>query len=184
MLANPSWQLVTSKQYEESLFLTWCAALNISPALNRKQWEWIYILEVLNQHGMLVDGMRGLGFGCGKEPMVALMAKMGAKIVATDLASEDAAKSGWIAGNQHASILEDLNQNGLCPPEIFGERVTFQSCDMNNITSDLRGFDFLWSSCSLEHLGSLQHGLTFIENSLNCLRPGGIAVHTTEFNLG
>jgi SAM-dependent methyltransferase len=55
---------------------------------------------------------------------------------------------------------------------------------MNDIPADLAGrFDACWSTCSLEHLGSLQHGLDFIENSLSVLRPGGIAVHTTEFNL-
>ena len=37
--------------------------------------------------------------------------------------------------------------------------------------------------CALEHLGSLEDGLRFVERSLECLRPGGVAVHTTEFNL-
>jgi hypothetical protein len=54
---------------------------------------------------------------------------------------------------------------------------------MNSIPSDLRGFDFTWSSCSFEHLGSIKKGLQFLENQMACLRPGGIAVHTTEFNL-
>ena len=44
-------------------------------------------------------------------------------------------------------------------------------------------FDFCWSCCALEHLGSLSAGLRFIERSLDTLRPGGWAVHTTEFNL-
>ena len=55
---------------------------------------------------------------------------------------------------------------------------------MNAITDDLQGFDFLWSSCALEHLGGLEAGMRFIETAMKCLRPGGIAVHTTEFNLG
>src|SRR5207247_6391512 len=29
---------------------------------------------------------------------------------------------------------------------------------------------------------SLRHGLEFVQNAMECLRPGGIAVHTTEFN--
>ena len=41
----------------------------------------------------------------------------------------------------------------------------------------------LWSSCSLEHLGSISHGIEFILNSLKCLKQHGVAVHTTEFNL-
>ncbi len=54
---------------------------------------------------------------------------------------------------------------------------------MNNIPQDLRGFDFTWSSCALEHLESIEKGLQFIINSLDTLKPGGIAVHTTEYNL-
>ena len=44
-------------------------------------------------------------------------------------------------------------------------------------------YDFVWSSCSLEHLGSIDHGINFIINSLKCLKEGGVSVHTTEFNL-
>ncbi len=41
-------------------------------------------------------------------------------------------------------------------------------------------YDFLWSNCALGHLGSIDKGLEFIEKSLECLKPGGWAVHTTE----
>ena len=54
---------------------------------------------------------------------------------------------------------------------------------MNDISSDLSNFDFCWSCCALEHLGSLSAGMRFIERSLDTLRPGGWAVHTTEFNI-
>jgi hypothetical protein len=54
---------------------------------------------------------------------------------------------------------------------------------MNEIPGHLTDFDFCWSSCALEHLGSIEHGLKFIERSLDCLKPGGWAVHTTEYNL-
>ncbi len=54
---------------------------------------------------------------------------------------------------------------------------------MNAIPADLVGFDFLWSSCALEHLGSIEAGARFVERAMDCLAPGGVAVHTTEFNL-
>lgn len=55
---------------------------------------------------------------------------------------------------------------------------------MNAIPADLQGkYDFCWSTCSLEHLGSIANGLNFIEESLKTLKPGGVAVHTTEWNL-
>ena len=54
---------------------------------------------------------------------------------------------------------------------------------MNHIPTDLRDFDFTWSSCSFEHCGSIALGLAFVENQMACLKPGGVAVHTTELNL-
>ena len=54
---------------------------------------------------------------------------------------------------------------------------------MSAIPADLLEFDFVWSSCALEHLGSMESGIEFILNSTKCLRRGGVAVHTTEFNL-
>jgi SAM-dependent methyltransferase len=54
---------------------------------------------------------------------------------------------------------------------------------MNDIPKDLHGkFDFCWSVCALEHLGTIDHGLRFVKESAKVLKPGGVAVHTTEFN--
>jgi hypothetical protein len=41
----------------------------------------------------------------------------------------------------------------------------------------------VWSSCALEHLGSLEEGINFVVNSSRLLKSGGIGVHTTEFNV-
>ena len=54
---------------------------------------------------------------------------------------------------------------------------------MNRISADLRDYAFTWSTCSFEHCGNLELGLRFLERQMECLKPGGIAVHTTEFNL-
>jgi len=179
------WQLVTSAQMEEPIYAKWCAAIRDPRVRHRKVWEWVYILEVLKQHGMLAEGKRGLGFGCGTEPLSALMASMGCEILATDLDTETAEKQGWwTKTHQHAGGLAQFNEAGICDPDTFARKVAYRSCDMNAIPSDMRGFDFTWSSCSLEHLGSLENGLEFIERSIGCLKPGGVAVHTTEFNLG
>jgi hypothetical protein len=55
---------------------------------------------------------------------------------------------------------------------------------MRRIPAGLEGrYDFLWSVCAFEHLGTLQRGLDFVVAAMRCLKPGGIAVHTTEYNL-
>jgi SAM-dependent methyltransferase len=53
---------------------------------------------------------------------------------------------------------------------------------MNDIPVVLRDFDFTWSCCSFEHLGSIEHGMCFMVRMMDCLKPGGVAVHATEFN--
>jgi hypothetical protein len=54
---------------------------------------------------------------------------------------------------------------------------------MNFIPEDLGMFDFAWSSCAFEHLGSLEKGMQFVVNTMKHIKPGGWATHTTEFNL-
>jgi hypothetical protein len=154
------------------------------PRLHRKQWEFCYILQALSQAGMLRFGARGLGFGVGKEPLVAVLAARGCCVVATDMDPAIATEIGWVASNQHAASLAHLNERGSCPPDIFAEQTSFRVVDMNHVPDELVGFDFIWSSCALEHLGTLEHGLNFVRRSLDCLNPGGVAVHTTEFNVG
>ena len=89
-------------------------------------------------------------------------------------------------GGRRISILRLLDQ--LFRPDLvsrdkFLRFCSFQSVDMNAIPADLYGrFDFCWSMCSFEHLGSVERGLEFVRNSVKCLKPGGVAAHTTEFN--
>jgi SAM-dependent methyltransferase len=147
-------------------------------------WEFVYILQSLRTHGMLAAGRKGLGFGTGQEPLPAVMAKYGVQVLATDLDTAKASARGWVDTNQHASALADLNRLGICEPQRFAELVRFEFADMSAISPAYRDFDFCWSACALEHLGSIDEGLAFIENSLRCLKPGGVAVHTTEYNCG
>ena len=152
--------------------------------LHRKVWEWCFIVQALKERGFLQGGKYGLGFAVGQEPLSALFASLGAKILATDLFSEEAQANGWAKTNQHANGYEAINLRGLCEPYKLKELVEFQFANMNSIGEEFFGrFDFVWSSCALEHLGSLEHGKQFIYNSMKCLKPGGLAVHTTEFNI-
>ncbi len=150
--------------------------------LHRKMWEWLFIAEALRERGMLAPGRRGLGFGVGQEPLVALFAADGPDIVATDQPHDDAVASGWTESEvEWAGGLENLNTSGLCPDDDFARRVRYRDVDMNAIPADLRGFDFTWSSCAIEHLGTLAAGADFVLAQMDCLAPGGVAVHTTEF---
>jgi SAM-dependent methyltransferase len=152
--------------------------------VHRKLWEWAFIAEALHERGVLRPGSRGLGFGVGKEPLVALFARLGCDIVATDVDPDSADAGGWITGGQYVGRLEGLNQHEICDPVVFESHAAYRTVDMNRVPADLTGFDFTWSACAFEHVGSIALGQEFILRQMRCLRPGGVAVHTTEFNLG
>ena len=162
-----------------------CAMLGLPPLYQRKHWEWVFIIHHLLEAGMLTEGRRGLVFGVGKERLPAFFAKRGCEIVATDAPPEFSVSSDWSVTGQHSTALAELKYPQIVPDEVFEARVAHQSCDMNAIDERLIDFDFTWSSCCFEHLGDLEAGLQFVINSVEkTLKPGGIAVHTTEYNLG
>lgn len=176
--------LCVAKQLQSKMFREWKMRMNLScDHLHRKIWEYCYIAQALEERGMLQPGRRGLGFAVGREPLPSLFATYGCQILATDLDEYRAKQAGWVDSGEHASGLEALNHKGICPSNLFRKRVQFRIVDMNRVPDDLREFDFVWSSCSVEHLGSLEAGFRFMRNMTRCLRPGGVAVHTTEYNV-
>lgn len=177
--------LCTEKSLLSKPMLEWAERLKEAPGhLHRKVWEWCFISQALAERGMLSSGKRGLGFAVGQEPLTAAFANLGARITATDLFAEDAAASGWIKSSQHASGFSAINSRRLCAPEKLESLVRFEFLDMNKLGNKFDDqYDFVWSSCALEHLGNLEKGLQFIANAMHCLKPGGYAVHTTEFNV-
>ncbi|MBI3866509.1 MAG: SAM-dependent methyltransferase [Planctomycetia bacterium] len=175
--------MCSAEQLESDAFRDWCRRLGDRFSLHRKLWEWGYICQALSERGMLSSGKRGLGFAVGKEPLPSLFASLGCEIVATDLDAADPRGANWSATNQLAAADSELNLRGLCDAETFRRRVAFRRVDMNRIPDDLDGFDFTWSSCSFEHCGSIERGQEFVFRQMNCLKAGGVAVHTTEFNL-
>lgn len=161
----------------------WAAAMKERPRFMRKQWEFVFIAQALFERGMLQPGRRGLAFGVGLEPLPALFASFGVAVLATDQSFASAEAAGWVRSSEHSTDLTGLNARGICTERMFSQLVSFAEVDMNDLQPDLDGFDFCWSACSLEHLGSLRHGLDFIRNAMRTLKPGGVAIHTTEFNL-
>jgi SAM-dependent methyltransferase len=165
-------------------FLEFCAALHLPPAFHRKLWEWAFVTYHLQRLGAVGSGKRGLVFGVGAETLPEYFASLGADIVATDAPPDIGVSAGWQSTNQFVGSADRLWRGSHIDRATFLSRVSYETCDMTNIPSHLAGFDFCWSSCCFEHLGSLEAGADFVVNSVeNTLRPGGVAVHTTEFNL-
>lgn len=160
-------------------FYALCKMMGMAPGWNRKLWEWVFIAHHIADHVRL--GMRGLVFGVGTEPMPAMFASLGADVLATDAPDGE---GPWVGGSQWSGNVERLRAPHVVDNAVFDQRVRFQPCDMTRIPEELSGqFDFTWSSCAFEHLGTLEAGMKFVIDSIKTLKPGGIAVHTTEFNL-
>jgi 2-polyprenyl-3-methyl-5-hydroxy-6-metoxy-1,4-benzoquinol methylase len=179
-------KLCTQDDCESNWYFSWLQQLNSGFIYHRKLWEFTYIAQNLYALGALEAGKRGLGFGCGEEPLPSLFAKFGASVVATDLDPRESEEQGhgWMEAGAHSTSLEKLLKRDICPDERLLANIKHEFANMNRIPEHFVGqFDFCWSSCALEHLGSIELGLRFIENSVETLRPGGVAVHTTEFNL-
>lgn len=181
---KPVSQMATAAQFYSPDFAFWCSELKEPWRTHRKLWEFCYVMEVMKEFGILQPGKSGLGFGVGQEPLPALFAKYGCKVLASDQDFNTAARQGWSQSGQHANSKISLNSRHICDQTQFDQLVDLVAIDMNHIPANLEGhYDFVWSCCSLEHLGSIGAGAEFIKRSAKCLKPGGVAVHTTEFNL-
>ncbi len=160
------------------------ALLGLPLVFHRKYREWVFILHQAIRTEAVGPGKRALGFAVGTEPLPSALAKLGGQVTATDAPEEIGLEQGWSRGGEHASKLDDLFRPGVVERSDFDESVEFDVCDMNDISPGLDNYDFCWSSCSFEHLGTLQAGHDFVVESVErTIRPGGIACHTTEFNL-
>jgi 2-polyprenyl-3-methyl-5-hydroxy-6-metoxy-1,4-benzoquinol methylase len=163
-------------------FLYWHDQLKQRASWHRKNWEFFFVLQSLKERGKLSFGMRGIGFGVGEESLPSYFASLGISVLASDASISHAKEKGWIE-NQHAASLDALYRSELVSESLFKSNVRFKEIDMNAIPKDLGLFDFVWSICALEHLGSVEKGLEFMLNSTDLLVSGGVAVHTTEFSL-
>jgi hypothetical protein len=161
-----------------------CDRLGMEPNYHRKVWEWVFILHHGLRTGAVGPGKRALGFAVGSEPLPSAFAAAGAHVTATDAPDDIGIAQGWQQTGQHASRKLDLHKPTLLDEETFLSRVEFRPCDMTAIPDEFSGFDFCWSACSFEHLGSIQRGLDFVQESVErALCIGGVACYTTEFNL-
>lgn len=176
-------ELCKAKDFQQAWYARWCKVLGERPNYHRKQWEYVYVMQALWERGCIREGKRGIGFAVGTEPLPSVFASFGCDVLATDIRPEEGIAMGWDNENQLCTGADSLYKCDICDRETFDKRVEYMAVDMNSIPADLRNFDFNWSSCSFEHLGTIEKGLNFLHNQLRTLKPGGWAVHTTEYNI-
>lgn len=179
--SHPDFERLRRLMYPSSVILPW--GKSPGSALHRKVWEFVYVLRAAEQSGVLTEGRAALGFGVGREPIPAALASYGVTVLATDLSSAEDESTQWATTGQHLTDLSALSHPEIVPDDYLEQHVSLRYVDMNEIPDDLGTYDLVWSCCALEHLGSPHAGLDFLLRTLGLLRPGGVAVHTTELEL-
>jgi hypothetical protein len=151
--------------------------------IHRKQWEFLIIIQALMERNMVQPGKSGLGFAIGAEWLPWFFASHGVDITATDQPAAKASANHWGTSSQFCKSEADIFRRDFGNDAEAEKRCRFRPVDMNELPDDLGTFDFCWSSCAFEHLGSPQHGMDFVINSCKLLKPGGFGAHTTEYNV-
>ena len=173
-------QLPSAEQGDHPRFRGWLSELGFADTprfrYDRKIWEWCYILEAFSAVGC----WHPFG-GPWPSAWAGSACPPSSPRVACPSSPRTRPRVPPATGpvGQHAAPLDELRCDEVCPPARFERLVSFRAVDMTDIPADLTGFDVLWSSCAFEHLGSAAAGADFALKSMDCLRPGGLAVHTT-----
>ncbi|AYG62423.1 class I SAM-dependent methyltransferase [Rhizobium jaguaris] len=142
-----------------------------------KQWECAMMLRTLSDHGVLRPGAVLAGVGAGTEETTFAIAAKGCVVFPTDRYLEttpwsDVAPAGMMVRPNQFSQFD-------CPR---GSIIPVHS-DARVLSLPSNFFDGVYSAGSIEHFGSIEAVAAAAEEIGRILKPGGIAVLSTEFRL-
>jgi len=161
--ANPLWR----RGYDD-------LGLSADPAVfHRKVWEFNHTLYGLRRLSRLAPGATAIGIGCGHEELMYFLANRIQRVVATDLY-----EGTWIGGESDADVL--VHPEKYAPFKYREDHLEVQRMDALNLAVADEAFDFAFCLSSIEHFGRLQDKLRALQEMFRVLKPGGVAVLTTE----
>jgi len=149
--------------------------LKAVPALHRKQWEFAMIYLALKKQGMLDAGKTGLSMGSGKEVILYAIASKVKHLTATDLYSSGSQWDGAKAADPDEYIRMDK------PIPVDDSKLSALHMDMRSLAFEDTTFDFAYSACAFEHIGTDTDFLRHLDEVYRVLKDGGTYVMTTEF---
>lgn len=162
-LANPASQRCTAEQLAEPLYGKWLRALGEPVVATADGWRQAFLLQALTRYGVLAEGARGLLLLDEPGPLAAFIASR-----RTSLTVVHPGEPGFAAA---------LARPALCDGDDWHERVEFVPAGLAGLPEMLANFDFTCSAGALDQLGGVREIGALIEESLECLRPAGLAVH-------
>jgi SAM-dependent methyltransferase len=152
--------------------------MQMIPSVHRKQWEYVMHVRAMEASGALHDQADVLGIACEAEPVIFYAAKNARSVLATDLYAGSGNSPGWAAGR-----LREADVYERSPFPYPRDRLQVRTMDMRHIDAKDESFDLVWSSSSIEHLGSTGDMRASLREVARVLRPGGVHLFTTEWKL-
>ena len=133
--AHPAFDRLCRLVYPRTVNLPWGEAPTVRP--HRKVWEYVYVLRAAEQHGLLRNGLRAIGFGVGHDPIPAVLAAQGLSVLATDRDAAEGDSGAWAATGQHLSSLRAISKPEIVPADVLEREVSIRYIDMNKVPDDL-----------------------------------------------
>lgn len=159
--------------FQAAWLLQACRELCIEPRLHRQVWEYAFLLSACRRLGLLQPGRRALGVGTHDDPLTSCLTAHGLEVV---LLAEDSAP---------AQVMERAFRPALVGRARFDALASVEPPNLLSEPFRLAGqFDLCWTTQALERQGSVTAGLGMAHAMIHTLRPGGVALLTTEFDLG
>jgi hypothetical protein len=132
------------------------------------RWEFAAVLQAFYESGVLSPGAKMMGLGVGDEPIPSYLASLGLHVVAADL-----------PGVTSRSL---VMRPSMIDGDAFDRHVEVSDVDIRRLDDvTLRDFDGIWSCSVLNELQSTEAAAEAVIGAMDTLKPGGVAVHTTEF---
>jgi len=153
-------------------------ALGIRPRIHARQWEDAAAFIGVADAGKLHPGSRGIGFGCGREPLTFALGARSGHLTVTDLYEAGTAWTVARTADPRAFVL------GAAPAGFPAERLAVHHMDMRTITYPDQHFDFCYSISAFEHIGDEEDFLQHFREVRRVLKPDGVYALTTEVFLG
>jgi SAM-dependent methyltransferase len=143
---------------------------------HRKEWEFAQAVYGLRKLRRLCPEATALGLGCGHEPVIFFLAGRLREVVATDLYEGD-----FAAREADPRILRD--PEAFAPFAYPRDRLRVRRMDARAIDYPAESFDIVFSFSAIEHFGPRRDQRQCLAEIRRVLRPGGVAVITTEIIL-
>jgi len=140
---------------------SWCAALRERPRYHRRLWECAFVLQALFEGQALLSESKVLGLGAVDGSVISYLSRNEVRSTVLSAAAPP--------------FRDDLTDAFT-----FQKNVAFRPIEEG--LKGLEGLDACWSIGQAGHMGSIRKGMDFMLETMDVLKPGGLAVHVFDFN--